>query len=514
MAGLRQSLRDRFDFAPGQYRPNKVRTGAIFVAFASIFLYTIYTRPSVPFIGGGGTEVKAEFAFGANVRPGYTPVRVRGVEVGQVTDIERGPAGRGALVTMKITEDDDVKLKQDVRLALRWRTLLGRNLYVDINPGSPSAPKWNGGTVPRSRTQDQVELDTTLEPLDAKGRGAMQTMIKEFDKGFSDPQAVRSALGGAGDSLEASAEGTDEGSSASPKFGNSSSGVGSSMRGAMKGLPGLRGEKAGDLPKLVASASRALGELSRDEVALGDLVTGGAGALGVTAARRADLAATVNTAPAAMRQTRSTLVRLEQTLDEVDPLADELRPGLDKLAPAASSTQKALDVLQPLLRDLRPTLSSLRPALADLRTASKAGVPAFGPLNNTMALAEDKVVPFLKATDPSTKRPNYQNIGPVVSSAGSATSWGDRHGAVANFEATVGEDAYDSPCKLHMFNPNVPSADKVNCELFSLAIVSALTGKKPQAFKINNSSVPMARLRKFIEGKTLLKLPKLSGKGR
>lgn len=486
MAGLRESLRDRFDFAPGQYRPNKARTGAIFCAFIAIFLYTIYTRPSVPFLGGDGTEVKAEFAFGANVRPGYTPVRVQGVEVGQVTDIERSPKGRGAIVTMKITEEDDVKLKQDVRMALRWRTLLGRNLYVDIDPGSPSAPKWAGGIVPRSRTQDQVELDTALEPLDAKGRGALQTMITEFDKGFADPPAVRAAMPG----------------------------VGSSMRSAAAGLPGLRGETPGDLPKLVANASRALGELSRDEVALGGLVTSGAGALGVTAARRADLASTVTTAPAAMRETRNTLVRLEQTLDEVDPLADELRPGLDKLAPAASSTQRALDVLRPLLRDLRPTLTSLRPALGDLRTASKAGIPAFGPLNNTMALAESKVVPFLKATDPSTKRPNYQNIGPVVSSAGSAVSWGDRYGAVANFEAAMGEDAYDSPCKLEMFNPNVPTADKVKCELFSLALVSALTGKKPQDLDLKNTSVPAAQLRKYIAGKTLMKLPKLSGKGR
>lgn len=490
MAGMRESLRDRFDFAPGQYRPNKVRTGAIFCAFIAIFLYTIYTRPSVPFFGADGTEVKAEFAFGANVRPGYTPVRVQGVEVGQVTDIERGPKGRGAIVTMKITQDDDVKLKQDVRMALRWRTLLGRNLYVDIDPGSPSAPKWSGGMVPRSRTQDQVELDTALEPLDAKGRGALQTMITEFDKGFADPAAVRAAIDESGGSF------------------------GSSMRSAAAGLPGLRGETPGDLPKLVADASRALGELSRDEVALGGLVTSGAGALGVTAARRADIATTLNTAPGAMRETRNTLVRLEQTLDEVDPLADELRPGLDKLAPAAASTQRALDALRPLLGDLRPTLTSLRPALADLRTASKAGIPAFGPLNNTMALAEDKVIPFFKATDPSTKRPNYQNIGPVVSSAGSAVSWGDRHGAVANFEATVGEDAYDSPCKLEIFNPNVPTADKIKCELLSLAAISALTGKKPQDLNLKNTSVPIAQLRKYIDGKTLMKLPKLSGKGR
>lgn len=506
MAGMREALRDRFDIAPGRHRPRTVRAGAIFVALTSIFLYVIYTRPSVPFFSGGGMEVKAEFAFGANVRPGYTPVRMRGVEVGQVTKIERAPSGRGAIVTMRITEEDEVELKQDVRLALRWRTLLGRNLYVDVDPGSPSAPKWSGGTVPRKQTQDQVELDSTLEPLDAKGRTALQTMITEFDEGFAEPAAVRNAIGDAGASMKAR--------SAGARSRDPETGIGTTMRAAAEGLPGLRGENGGDLPKLVADASRALGELSRDEVALGGLVTGGAGALGVTAARRADLAATVTTAPASMRETRATLVRLERTLDEVDPLADELRPGLDRLAPAARTTTRALDVLRPLLGDLRPTLRDLQPALTDLRSASTAGAPAFGPLNNTMQQAEEKIIPFLKAKDPATKRPNYQNIGPVVSHAGSAVSWGDRHGAAANFEATAGEDAYDSPCKLELFNPDVPTQDKIKCELFSLALVSAITGRKPKDIDIRGASVPLSKLTKYIEGTALLKLPKTARKGR
>ncbi|MCW3014693.1 MAG: Virulence factor Mce family protein [Solirubrobacterales bacterium] len=502
MAPVPTGLRNRLDYRPGKHRPKTVRTGAIAVALTSIFLYTLYTRPSVPFLSGGGTELTAEFSAGTNVRPGYTPVRVHGVEVGQVTKIARAPSGKGAIVTMKLDKGEDVKLKQDVRLALRWRTLLGRNIYVDIDPGSPSAPAWAGGTVPRTRTEDQVELDSALEPLDAKGRQALQTMITEFDKGFADPAAVRAAIGSARSAPKGAA-------STSQATSGQATGAQGTLEAAAAGLPGLRGENAGDLPKLVANASRFLGELSRDEVALGGLVTKGAGALGVTAARRADLSATLRTTPGTLRDTRTTLKRLEVTLDEVDPLADKLRPGLDRLAGTAASTQRTLTVLRPLLSDLRPTLSSLRPALTDLRTASKAGIPAFTPLNHTMQLVEDKVLPFLKAKDPATKRPNYQNIGPVASHAGSATSWGDRYGAVANFEATAGEDVLDLPgCKLELFNPDVKTADKIKCDLFSLAAASALTGKDPQAFTLKNAAVPLATLRKYIEGNSLLKFPK------
>lgn len=494
MAGIRGALSERFDYAPGQFKPKTVRTGAIFVALTSIFLFVIYTRPSVPLLSGGGQEVKAQFAFGANVRPGYTPVRVNGVEVGQVKDIERGEGGRGALVTVEFKKGSGVELKEDVTMALRWRTLLGRNLYVDVEPGSPSAPEWRGGTIPKTRTQDQVELDTTLEPLNARGRGALQTMITEFDTAFADPEGVAGALDSAGGALTGRPTGDS--------LGAALAAGGPSMKGGADGLPALRGVAPGqDLPKLVVNANRALGELSRDEVALGNLVTDGSTALAVTAAQRANLAATVNTAPATLRQTRATLVRLEDTLDEIDPLADELRPGLDRLATTANSTKRTLDVARPLLDDLRPTLNLLRPALTDLQTASTRGIPSFGSLNNTLKIAEEKIVPWLNSKDPATKRPNYQNIGPLTSHVGSAVSWGDRYGALANFEAAAGEDAFDSPCILEISNPDVSAQDKIKCDLFGAALTSMFKGINPKDLKLGKTASPIEDLKPYLSGK-------------
>jgi len=138
--------------------------------------------------------VTAVLAYGANVRPGYTPVRVHGVDVGQVTGVQRAPAGRGVQIEMAIDDGKGVTLHDDARLALRWRTLLGRNMYVDLDPGSRSAPPLGHASIPRSRTSDQIELDTALEPLDARGRAAMKTMLGEFDRGFSDPAAVSGTI--------------------------------------------------------------------------------------------------------------------------------------------------------------------------------------------------------------------------------------------------------------------------------------------------------------------------------
>src|SRR5436190_1180011 len=172
-----------------------------------------------------------------------------------------------------------VKLHQDASLSLRWRTLLGRNMYVDLDPGSPSAPALPGNFIPRSRTSDQVELDTALEPLDAGGRRAFQTMINEFDRGFADPEAFAGTLDAAAPAL----------------------------RNAARGLEPLTGTQPNDLRDLVGSTSRALGALARDEQALSGVLDHGQVALGATAARRADLADTVNTVPGALRDTRTTM---------------------------------------------------------------------------------------------------------------------------------------------------------------------------------------------------------------
>ena len=48
LRGGRRTWRDRFDHAPGEARPNRIRTGAIFVALTLIFLWIIYTKPTLP----------------------------------------------------------------------------------------------------------------------------------------------------------------------------------------------------------------------------------------------------------------------------------------------------------------------------------------------------------------------------------------------------------------------------------------------------------------------------------
>jgi len=478
------SWRDRFDPIPGQARHNRLRLGAIATVATMFFLWVIYTKPTLPGLGKDGDTYVADFGYASNLYPGRTPVRVHGVEVGLVKSVERGPGGRGVRVELQVDDGRGVKLHEDATLAVRWKTLLGRNMYLDLDEGSPSAPLKRDDYFPRSATSNQVELDTALEPLDAKGRGAFKTMISQFDGAFSEPKALS-------DTVDA---------------------VAPAMRQVARGTRGFRGTIPGqDLPRLISSTSRAMAALARDETALAGVIDHGNVALGVTAARRADLAQTLDTAPAALREARTTMQRLIATLDEVDPLATKLMPGARKLSASTARTQRTLALARPLLRDLRPTLSDLRPAVADLSSASSNGAPAFAPLTRVLERTERSFLPFLSSKDPENGRITYQSIGPALASASSALAYGDTHQVTADFEANAGENLVTgfSPCKTQIADPTAALAEKVQCELLARSLVAALTGRKPAQVRLKNSAVPESRLQKFLKGNATLKWGRL-----
>jgi len=84
------------------------------------------------------------------------------------------------------------------------------------------------------------------------------------------------------------------------------------------------------------------------------------------AARRADLAAILNTAPASLRETRATMTasRRRSTWSTRWPTGCA---GRREARRRAQRTQVALNAAVPLLRDLRPTLRDLKPAVATSR---------------------------------------------------------------------------------------------------------------------------------------------------
>ncbi|MBA2348215.1 MAG: hypothetical protein H0V81_07960, partial [Solirubrobacterales bacterium] len=263
-------------------------------------------------------------------------------------------------------------------------------------------------------------------------REGVQTIFKEFDKGFGD--------GPSGRSLDA---------------------LGPAMRRIDPGLDSLRGVSPGDLTETIRSTSRLMGALAKNEVDLVGTVDNASTTLGVTAARRAAVGSTLRNGAATLDVTRKSMVNIRGTLDELDPRAQELRPGARILDDASRSLRPALAELRPALADARPALKDLRPALTRLRSASRTGVPFMKNISPTLTRMQDVILPGLEKKAPLTGLKLYEEIGPVASSVSSSASLFDVYGHTQRFQAINGglDSLAALPCSADLLKGGIKCAD-------------------------------------------------------
>src|SRR5215207_8789415 len=143
-----------------KWRPSNTLIAIVFILVFTLGPYLAFTK-HVPFTSYG-YELKATFANSANIAKN-SPVRIAGVDVGKVIASERD----GDSTTITFTVDGSGRpVHDDAFAAIRPRIFLEGNFFVDLDPGSPSAPSLDtGGTIPISRTSTAVQLDEIFAAL-------------------------------------------------------------------------------------------------------------------------------------------------------------------------------------------------------------------------------------------------------------------------------------------------------------------------------------------------------------
>jgi virulence factor Mce-like protein len=435
----------RFERVPGQYRPHHLRNGIIFLCLTSYLLTALVTR-HLPFFPSNHETVRAEFARALNVRP-LTEVRVRGVKVGAVSSVTADSSSHTVIVTMALTQH--LAIKQDARADIYWRTLLGGNMYIQLDPGSPSAPPLHG-MIREWRTSDQVEFDQLLQPLNAPARAAMQQIVHGLQGGLSDTTA-------AGATLDA---------------------LGPATQQIAPAVQALRGSQPGDVIRLVTNANQVTDAFARSEQALAGLVSGASGTLSATAAQHAALSGTVADAPAAEDQAQSTLVGLRDTLDKLDPLSVSLTPGARALAPALEAVDPALRATTPLLEQAAPLLSTLGTSIVHLGDAARVGTPLVAAFQPTLERAQGTLVPWLDKVDTDTKLRLYEALGPLFSDLDSAAAQFDTNGFMLRFQPGGNQQAIeDLPCQLNGLGSGAVSP--IDCSTAAHTLAALFGGENP-----------------------------------
>jgi ABC-type transporter Mla subunit MlaD len=275
-------------------------------------------------------------------------VRVAGVNVGKVEKVASPGKGiGGAIVTMRM-QKSGLPLHADATLKVRPRLFLEGNYFVDVFPGSPSAPLLEeNALIPATQTKALVSVGQVLNVLQRDTREDLRLLLQELGEGVIE--------GGKGYNRSLPFQ--------APAFKYSSI-----VNEATLGQdPDGRA-----LSRYIASASSVAEGLNRDPEALKNLVTDFATTAGAFASEQRNLSATFDELP-------RTLAVGQRALGSLNRAFPPLRRFVAAYRPAVRTSGPALDAQLPLVRQLRGLVS--RPELQGLVTALRPLVPDLAELN-------------------------------------------------------------------------------------------------------------------------------------
>ncbi|MDQ6748882.1 MAG: MlaD family protein, partial [Candidatus Dormibacteraeota bacterium] len=148
-----------------------------------------YTKFANPF--ASPYTIKAVFSNANGVQPGSL-VRISGVNVGTVTGVSTEPGCKSASTTANACQAAEVTMTIDpaglpihdnATFAIRPRIFLEGNFFIDVFPGTPSAPIAGGGhTFPIQQGVEPVQLDQVLSGLQSNTRQNLQILLQQYGK--------------------------------------------------------------------------------------------------------------------------------------------------------------------------------------------------------------------------------------------------------------------------------------------------------------------------------------------
>ena len=306
-------------------------------------------------------EIKIPFSEAAQLAK-QSDVRISGVDVGKVQDIERNP-GKLAIATVAI-DDQYAPLPKDTRALLRTKTLLAET-YVELTPGNRNGPKIHDGeTLSNANVAQSVQIDEIFRAFNPQTRAAFQSWMQN--------QAL--AIQGRGLDL---ANGFGE--------------LGTTFTEFDKLFQVLDTQKLA-VHQLFSNGAVALNAFRGREGQLADLIQTSNKVFSTTAERDKDIEALFRAFPTFEDQSRLTLERLKAFSLNTDPLVKQLVPAAEQLSPTLVSFGKLAPEAKGFFEGFGPVIAKSASGFTGLRK-----------------LLRDDFPPFLRAAQPFLR-----NINPIL----------------------------------------------------------------------------------------------------
>jgi virulence factor Mce-like protein len=424
-------------------------------------------------------ELRAAFRTSNNLRPN-SPVRVAGVNVGKVAKVER--AGEdGAIVTLRI-DDKGQPIHSDAHAAIRPRIFLEGNFFVDLQPGTPSAPVLgDGDVIPVNQTSTPVQLDQILTALQSDTRADLQSVLKDY----------ASALKGRG------ARGYRRSLQYwKPAYRDSAIVAEASL-----------GEAEHDLSQYIEAAATVAAAFDRSPEQLKSLITDFNTTAAAFARSQSSLRAAVAELPRTLRAAQPALGKLNASFPPLRALVHDLRPGVRNTPPAIRAAIPLVTQLRGLIseEELRGLVADLRPTVPSLARLTNLTVPLYEQVRAAASCQNEVILPW---TEDTVKDPNFPSSGPVYQEAvkplpglaGESRS-GDANGQWFRVLAAGGQNVYTLrpgvftalPSPIKGANPPEPETRppldrKVPCETQEPPNLESIPEPPPPAMKVDVTS--------------------------
>ncbi|MCW2954760.1 MAG: Mammalian cell entry related domain protein [Conexibacter sp.] len=346
----------RPDRAPRRRVPwSPLRVGLLTLVILAIGIYLGFTK-HIPFTHG--YRIHAVFQSSNNIKKG-SPVRIAGVNVGKVSSVSRYKDTNLTDVTMDV-DDKGLPIHRDATLKIRPRIFLEGNFFVDVRPGSPSAPDVpDGGTIGVTQTSTPVQLDQVLTALQSNSREDLQTLLREYGTALSSkPTAAENAM----------QDPATRGLTGAQALNKSYDSAGAAFRGTALVNSALLGTENHDLSNAIAGVARLSKALAGREGQLQDLLVNFNQTAAVTASQSVQLAATVRLLGPTLTAARDAFVSLDAAFPSTRAFAREILPGVQQTAATIDAAFPWIAQTRALLAPdkLGGLLAQLAPATTDL----------------------------------------------------------------------------------------------------------------------------------------------------
>ncbi len=368
----------------------------VVLAVGSVLAYTKELPWADPY------EVEVTFASGMKLRSS-NPVRIAGVNVGKVTEVELlgdseasetasasgiGDTAAGQTGGVKVTlalEEEALPLHEDALFKIRPRLFLEGNYFIDVQPGSPSAPTVDEGhSFPVNRTAYSVQLDQVLTTLQSDVRGDLQELLQEFG-------AALSVYGGA-DGLRTLGR------------------TGPLLRYSSQAAESFRGTHEGDLPGMISGLEKVLGGLAKSEENLRNLVTNFRGFTGSFAAQDEALGRAIDQLPDTLAAADPLFDNLNRSFPMVRAFARDALPGTLTTPASLRASRPFIEQLRLLMSppELQGLVADLRPTVPELYNLGENNIGLFKENRSLSSCFNEVIVPWSK-DKVSSVNPNYSH---------------------------------------------------------------------------------------------------------